>query len=398
MATNQTIFTNEEYIKVRRDTPGLSSRIHLDNCGSSLMPRPVVDIMSSYLESEIRLGGYVAQEQQSKKLAAVYQSLATLFGGAPADYALTSGAVDAWSKAFYSIPLTSADNIVTVYNEYCSNYVACLQRAKREGVEIRIARSAKDGSLDLDHLSELVDENTKIVSITHVASSSGQVVDLTAIKPIVKKYGAYYLLDACQSVGQLPVNFVEIGCDIATATSRKFLRGPRGIGFLYINKHSRQRLEPAMLTNQSAAWTGDGEYKLVDDASMFEMWERSCLNQLGFGAALEYLRAIGLEKATAQTQYVAHGLRSAVYSLKGVEATCQEDASAAIITFNKNGWSALDVRTELEKLGIAVQVSTVFHTRLDLGARGIDSAVRVSPHYYNDQSEFDRFLNAVDEL
>ena len=392
------MFTTEDLQKVRQDTPSLSSRVHLDNCGSALMPGVVVNTMKSFLDCEASLGGYVAQEQQSRELKQVYSSLASLLGGNTADYALTGGAVDAWSKAFYSVSLAPGDNIVTMYNEYCSNYVACLQRAKRDGVEVRVARADPNRGVDLDHLFELVDEKTKIVSVTHVASSSGQVADLASIGPIAKRYGAFYLLDACQSVGQLPVNFVDIGCDAATATSRKFLRGPRGIGFLYISETARRSLEPAMLTNQSAAWVADHKYELVEDATMFEMWERSCLNQIGFGAALDYLLKRGPEKMMKQTQHMAAELRAAIYGIQGIEPACHADATSAIITFNKNGWKAADVRDAMSKQGIAVQVSSVFHTRLDLGARGIDSAVRVSPHYYNSQQELDKFLNALDNL
>lgn len=392
------MFTSEDLNLVRQDTPGLSSRVHLDNCGSSLMPRPVIDVMKAFLDSEMHLGGYVAQEQHSATLSAVYTSLASLFGGQKTDYALTGGAVDAWSRAFYSIPLGSNDNIVTMYNEYCSNYVSCLQRAKNEGVEVRVARPDASGKLDLNHLSKLIDDNTKIVSITHVPSSSGQVADVAAIATIAKKYGAIYLLDACQSVGQMPVNFERIGCDIATATSRKFLRGPRGVGFMYINEATRRRIEPAMLTNQSAAWSKDNEYELLGDATMFEMWERSCLNQLGFGAALKYLLDFGADKLMGQTQEVAASLRQAIYTQSGIVPVCQPDANAAIITFNKEGRVAADIRAELAKRDITVQVSSVFHTRLDLGARNIQSAIRVSPHYYNSLAEFDQFLTALGDL
>lgn len=398
MAKNQTMFTSDDLQTARDDTPGLGSRVHLDNCGSALMPGVVVDVMKSFLDDEVRLGGYVAQEQQSKALKQPYYSLASLFGGGAKDYALTGGAVDAWSKVFYSVALAPGDNIVTMYNEYCSNYVACLQRAQRDGVEVRVARADPSRGVDLDHLSELVDEKTKIVSVTHVASSSGQVADLTSIGPIAKRFGAFYLLDACQSVGQFPVNFVDIGCDAATATSRKFLRGPRGIGFLYISEAARRSIEPAMLTNQSAAWVADHKYELIEDATMFEMWERSCLNQLGFGAALDYLLGQGPEKMMAQTQDMASGLRAAIYRVPGVEPACHADADSAIITFNKYCLKAEHVRDAMAKQGIAVQMSSVFHTRLDLGARGIDTAVRVSPHYYNNEAELDKFLNVLDSL
>lgn len=392
------MFAENDLERVRTETPGLGQYVHLDNCGSAIMPEAVVTAMKAYFEQEIQLGGYVAQEQQSEKLQDVYRSLTGLFGGSVSDYALQGGAVDAWSKAFYSVPMRAGDNIVTMYNDYCSNYVACLQRAKRESVEIRVARAKEDGGLDLDHLESLIDSRTRLVSITHVPSSSGQIADVQAIGRILKQHDALYFLDACQSVGQLPVNFEDIGCDVATATSRKFLRGPRGVGFLYINEQTRQAIDPIMLTNQSASWVADNEYDLREDATVFEMWERSCMLQIGFGAALDYFLKLGPEKATARTQELASQLRNALYNIRGVIPACQPEASAAIITFNKEGRAPGQVKSMLAEQGISVQVASVYHTRLDMGARGIDAAVRVSPHYYNTHEEFARFLEVLESL
>lgn len=392
------MFSTEDIRRVRQETPGLGHRVHLDNCGSSLMPEPVVSAMKSYLDTEMRLGGYVAQEQQLGALSDAYDSLSTLFGGKSTDYALASSAVDAWTKAFYSIPLTAGDNIVTVFNDYCSNYVGCLQRAKRHGAEIRVARAKSDGTLDLDHLADLVDSRTRIISLAQIASSDGLVADAAAVGKIAAASNAFYLLDACQAVGQIPVNFAEIGCHMATATSRKFLRGPRGIGFLYVNAEARAKLDPVILTNKSAAWVEDNDYELATDASMFEAWEKSCMVQLGFGHALKYFLAVGVGKATGQTQRLAADLRERLKSLRGIKVECPEAAQAAIITFNKEGWDAADVRVVMAEKGVTVQVSTIFHTRLDYTARGIQAAVRVSPHYYNTPAELDQFLNTLEDL
>jgi len=391
-------FTNDEVDALRNDTPGLPGRIHLDNCGSALVSCAVVETQLAHLHLETRVGGYVAQEQQSEQLAAVYSSFARLLGGKSDDYAVVGSAVDGWTKAFYSVPMRSGDNIVTAYNEYCSNYVAYLQRAKRDGIEIRVARPNAEGMLDTSHLENLVDKNTRLISITHVPSSSGQIAPAEKVGEIAKAHDVLFLLDACQSVGQLDVNFERIGCDMATGTGRKFLRGPRGIGFLYINEKSRAQIEPVVLTNQAATWSDDNDYILRNDARLFEAWERSCVNQLGLGAAVDYLLALGVERTTGRIAELTAHLRSGLADIRGVTPTCQQDATAAIVTFNKEGWVARDIKEAMEKHAVATQVASVVHTRLDLGARGIDTTARVSPHYYNTVDELDRFLNLLESL
>jgi len=398
MTENKAIFNLNDITQAQADTPGLPGRIHLDNCGSALMPGVVARAIQTHLELELRVGGYVAQEQQSEALASVYCSFSRLLGGKNTDYALAGSAVDAWTKAFYSIPMAPGDNIVTAYNEYCSNYVAYLQRAKREGIEIRVANPDANGKLDLNHLESLIDGHTKLISLTHVPSSSGQIAPVEEVGKIARAHNILFLLDACQSIGQMPVNLPKIGCDMATGTSRKFLRGPRGIGFLYINEKARAAVDPVVLTNQAATWTGTNSYSLREDAGIFEAWERSCANQLGLGAALDYFMELGVEKTTAQVFYLANYLRKGLASIAGVTPTCQADSQAAIITFNKKGWNAADIKAHMDNLGIATQVASVVHTRLDLEARGIETIARISPHYYNTVAELDQFLNALEVL
>lgn len=398
MTSLSSTFSGDLLQVVRDQTPGTNTSLHLDNCGSALMPVPVIDAIRGHLDREIAVGGYVAQEQQSEALEGAYRSIATLLGANRSEMALTGSAVEAWAKAFYSIPFERGDNLVTAFNEYCSNFVSFLQIEKRFGVEVRVARAGKDGKLDLDHLESLVDGRTKVIAIAQVPSSSGQVNPVHEVGQIARRKGVLYLLDACQAVGQMRVDVVEIGCDMLAGTSRKFLRGPRGVGFLYVREGTLDRLDPVFLSNQAAAWVDDHAYNLRTDAGVFEDWERSVVNQLGFGAAVDYLHSLGPEKCFDRISSSAKRLRDMLYSLPGVTGTCPADASAAIITFNKEGMAAADVKQKLAQQRINVQIASVMHTRLDLSARGIDTTVRVSPHYYNSEDEFDRFLNAVDAL
>ncbi|MBO6503946.1 MAG: aminotransferase class V-fold PLP-dependent enzyme [Kordiimonadaceae bacterium] len=398
MTTIGSSFSDKDLSRVREQTPGVSGRIHLDNCGSALMAQPVIDEISAVFQREIAVGGYVAQEQQADKLSSSYNLLAELFDGHADDFAFVGSAVDGWTKAFYSVPFEPGDNIVTAYNEYCSNYVAYLQVAKLRGVEIRVARQADAGGIDLNHLNELVDSRTRLISISHMPSSSGEINQVQDVGLIAREKGVLYQLDACQSAGHIPVSIADIGCDIMTGTSRKFLRGPRGIGFLYVNEKARSLMEPVVLTNQSAEWSAQDAYSLRQDTKVFEAWERSVTNQLGFAVAIQYLLDLGVEKATNQIANNATYLRKQLPNVKGVRVECPPNAVSAIITLNKDGLTPSDIKSRLEKQAIGVQVASVVHTRLDLEARGIESAVRVSPHYYTSQSDMDGFLNALEAL
>ncbi len=388
----------EALATVREQTSGILDRIHLDNCGSALMPDPVADVIRRAFERDVAFGGYVAQEQQADNLDATYKSLTRLFGGTVDDYAFVGSAVDGWTKAFYSIPFGAGDNIITAYNEYCSNFVAYLQMRERAGIDIRVAAQAPTGGIDLGHLESLIDDRTKLISISHMPSSSGEINQVKDVGTIARKAGVLFQLDACQSAGHIPVNVDDIGCDIMTGTARKFLRGPRGIGFLYVNQAAREQMEPVVLTNQAAEWSSRDAYTLRSDARVFEAWERSVVNQLGFGAAIDYLLELGVEKATTQIAQNAGYLRAALANLPNVRVACPSGASSAIITLNVLGKSPSEVKADLERQSIAVQIASVVHTRLDLEDRGIDSAVRVSPHYYNNKEDLDAFLTAVETL
>ena len=398
MTTMGQCFSDEDLMQVRKDTPGVDGRIHLDNCGSALMAQPVIDEIKSAFEREIAVGGYVAQEQQTDKLSEGYEVLSRLLGGSADDYAFVGSAVDGWTKAFYSLPLQPGDNIVTAYNEYCSNYVAYLQVAKLHDVEIRVAKPAEGGGIDLGHLADLIDARTRLISISQMPSSSGEINQVKDVGQIANEKGILYQLDACQSAGHIPVSADDIGCDIMTGTARKFLRGPRGIGFLYVNEKARSQMEPVVLTNQSAVWSGADEYTLRQDTKVFEAWERSVINQLGFASAIKYLLELGVEKATNQIAFNASYLREKLPTVKGIKVECPPNATSAIITFNKEGFLPSDIKPAMENQNIGVQIASVVHTRLDMEARGIESAVRISPHYYTSQRDMDDFLNALEAL
>ncbi len=378
----------------RQDTPGCTGRIHLNNAGSSLSPLPVLTAVTDYLKLESELGGYEAEIASAEALEAVYGSLARLIGAKPSEIAITQNATRAWDMVFYAIPLQAGDRILTCRSEYASNYIAFLQRARDTGAELVVVEDDEHGTLCLENLASLLDERVKVVAINHVPTNSGLVQPAAAIGKLLRDHPAWYILDACQSVGQLPLDVAEIGCDVLSATSRKFLRGPRGVGFLYVREALIEAVEPPFLDLHAATWTEAGRYTLRSDARRFETYETFVAGRLGIAAAAEYAMVAGVE-ATWQRARGLAGFARAKLSELGASVHDRGREVGAIVTFTLPDVAPADLVGWMREQGINIWNSTVNSARLDMEAKGLSSVVRVSPHYYNTEDEIVRFVETL---
>jgi cysteine desulfurase / selenocysteine lyase len=384
--------------RLRAETPGVSARIHLNNAGAGLMPAPVLDAMIGYLRREAEIGGYETAEEAAARLDAVYDSVARLIGAARDEIALTENATVAWQMAFYALPLGSGDRILTARAEYAANYVAFLQVAKRTGATIEIIPDDADGVLDPQSLERMLDDRVRLIAITWVPTNGGLVNPAAAVGRIARAHGIPYLLDACQVVGQMPVDVTALGCDMLSATGRKFLRGPRGTGFLYVRRELMRRLEPPLIDHFGAPWVAPDRYELRTDARRFETWESNCAARLGLGVAVDYALAIGIEAIMARCQALADRLRAGLAEVPGVSVHDLGRRPAAIVTFSVRGFDADAVKAQLAGAGINVDTSRPSSTLLDATARRLPTIVRASPHYYNSEGEISRATTMIQRL
>lgn len=384
--------------RARLDTPACENLLHFNNAGAALMPQPVLDAQIAHLNLEAQIGGYEAYNDRLEAIEHTYDSVARLLNCQPQEVAIIENATRAWDMAFYSIPFKGGDRILTSVSEYASNYIAFLQAAQKSGAVIEVIPNDEHGQTDVRALEAMLDDRVKLIAITHVPTNGGLVNPAAAIGKVARAAGVYYLLDACQSAGQIPLDVEALGCDMLSATGRKYLRGPRGTGFLYVCRAILERLEPPFLDLHAAEWTSRNQYKVRDDARRFENWETNYAGKIGLGVAIDYALEFGLQEIWSRVQRLAAELRARLSAIIGVTVTDLGIEQCGIVTFTVAGKEPLAIRDWLTARQVNVWYSVIESTRIDMEARHLQSVVRASLHYYNTEEEIRRFCEVLGDL
>ncbi|MET4700598.1 cysteine desulfurase/selenocysteine lyase [Constrictibacter sp. MBR-5] len=381
--------------RARAETPGTAHVTHFNNAGAALPPQAVLDAAIGHLRLEAEIGGYEAAARAADAIDGCYHAVARLLNCAPDEVAVVENATRAWDMAFYSMPFRPGDRILTAQAEYASNYIAFLHAARRMGVTVEPVPDDEHGQLSVEALRGMIDDRVKLIAVTHVPTNGGLVNPAAAIGAVARAAGVPFLLDACQSVGQMPIDVAAIGCDMLSATSRKYLRGPRGMGFLYVRRGLVESLDPPLLDLHAASWTGPDSYEIRADARRFENWECSYAAKIGMGVAVEYALSWGLPAIEARIAHLAALLRDGLSAIPGVTVRDRGTKRCGIVSFDIAGVDPEAVKATLAGQKINVSVSRVGSTRLDMTARGLDAVVRASVHYYNSEDEVERLVGFV---
>ncbi|KAK9823906.1 hypothetical protein WJX72_006290 [[Myrmecia] bisecta] len=383
---------------LRAETPGTTNVCHFNNAGAALVPQPVLDANKAYLDLEAAIGGYEAVERSTDALQRSYIAMAELLNCHADEIAIVQSATAAWSQVFLGLTFKPGDRVLTSVAEYGSNFLAFLQAEKRHGMSIEVIPEDEGGDISIPDLERMLCSGAAkpvLIAITHVPTSSGRVYDAAAVGAVARKHGILYLLDACQSVGQMPIDVAVIGCDFLTGTSRKYLRGPRGVGFLYASRKAMQMTEPAVVDVWGASWVSRTQYDLHATARRYESYEVSFAAKAGFGVAVAYTLELGQAWICKRIQSLAALLRQQLARVPGVSVHDQGRVLCGLVSFTKAGTTAVAIKMALQERRINVSVSAAPSTRLDMDARGLTEVVRASVHYYNTEQEVADLVAAV---
>jgi cysteine desulfurase/selenocysteine lyase len=384
--------------RARLDTPGCTEVLHFNNAGAGLMPSQVVDAVVNHLNREARIGGYEAADLANDAIEHSYDAIARLLGCSREEVAVVENATRAWDMAFYSFNFGPGDRILTARAEYASNFIAYLQVAQHTGASVEVIDSDASGQVSVAALRDAMDERVKLIAITHVPTNSGLINPAAQIGAVAREWGVPFLLDACQSVGQLETQVADLGCDILSGTGRKYLRGPRGTGFLYVRSSLLERLEPPFLDLHAATWIAKDRYQVRPDARQFENWESHVAGKIGLGVAVDYALDWGLPAIQQRVLTLADRLRSELARVPGVTVRDPGSQRCGIVTFTVDGHATDAVQHALAARKMNVTTSSAASTRMDMEARGLESVVRASVHYYNTDEEIARFCAALSDL
>jgi selenocysteine lyase/cysteine desulfurase len=385
----------------RNDTPAaLAGRIHLNNAGAALMPLPVLAAVKQHLDREVRLGGYEAADDAAEAISAAYASVAALIGAAPHNIAFVENATVGFAQALSAFDFENGDVILTTRNDYISNHLMYFALAARRGVRIVHADDLPEGGVDPDSVRAGIQrEHPRLVALTWVPTNSGLVQSAEAVGEICAEHDVPYLVDACQAAGQLPIDVAALRCDFLSATARKFLRGPRGAGFLYVSDRMLESGRyPLWIDMRGARWIEADRFELAPDATRYENWEFAYALVLGTGTAAEYAARVGVEGAGRYAASLAERARRGFAALPKARVLDQGAHRCAIVTVAFEGHDAGDLVIQLREEAINTSATRREYAVLDMDAKQATSALRISPHYYNTEREIDLLVGALEEF
>lgn len=384
--------------KIRKDTPGCHDKLFFNSAGSSLPPKAVTDSMVDYLKQEELIGGYLLTAQREAEIKEAYQQIGKLINASPEHVAITFNATDSYARALSSIPFEKGDIILTTTQDYVSNQIQFLSLQKRLGIKVVRAPGNSEGDLDLTEFEKLYKSHLpKLVAVTHVPTSSGLIQNVEAIGALcAKDDNCYFLVDACQSVGQLVVDVEKIRCDFLSVTTRKFLRGPRGCGFLYISEKVLQDgLEPLLPDLHGADWLEENSYRPMSTAQRFEFWEFQYANVIGLKEAAKYANETGMEAIEKRGLALSGQLRDALRNIPRVTIFDQGTHLSNIITLRKEEVSLADLEKHLVENGVYYSIGRAKNALIDFRNKGVDWFLRISPHYFNTTEETDQLVEII---
>lgn len=357
---------------------------YLNHAAVSSLPLPTLQAVEAQIRDVHENGSVNFQDWLSTKEEA-RRLLAGLLAARPEQIAFMRNTSDALSTVANGLAWRKGDNVVTFRGEFPSNIYPWLRLREAFGVEVRMCEE-HGGRIDFDELASLVDQNTRVVTISHVQYASGFRMDLERLGRLARRHNALLVVDVIQALGVIPTNVDAELIDVAAGASHKWLMAPEGVGYLYLSDRARERIQPTLV-----GWVSVPE---PEDFQNYEQgWKEGALAwETGTGAAaliygltasLELLTGVGAPTIgsylEALTDQLCEGLRSRSYEV--VSSRAKEEKSQIVCIRHPGGISAMALYVHLK------------NQKIITAPRG--GRLRIAPHLYNTREEIDHLIDAL---
>ncbi len=384
--------------QLRQETPGCQTYIHLNNAGGALPTRSTVEAVKEYLDLEASLGCYEAAEAKKQELEATYRSIATMINAHPDEIALQTNATCAWHSIFYALPFQAGERILIGRSEYISNYLSIVSHARQHNLRVHIIDDDAHGVIDLHQLKHHLDDDVALVALAHIPTNNGLINPAPEVGALVKNYRAFYLLDACQSVGQLPIDVRQLHCDFLITTGRKYLRAPRGTGFLYIRRPLISQIHPARIDLGGLQWYSTNDYQLLNSARRFETFETNKALQIGLKMAVDQYCALKSTSIVQRIQTLAASLRTQLSQINDIQVCDRGKEQCGIVTFCHLNISSEHMVHFLTQHKVHTSLTIDGLTGINLDSRHAPNKVRASLHIYNTEKEIEQLCHHITHM
>lgn len=389
--------------KIRRDFPILATGIvYFDNAASSLTPEPVLDKMNAFYHqyrANIERGVHQLSQKASEEYEHARNKIATFIHAKPNEIIMTKNTTEGINTVSRGLKWNDRDNIVTTNLEHHSNFIVWLRLKERYGVDVNVVKASRDGTFNLADFEDAIDDQTKLVALTHASNVLGTITPVKEIIQLAHDHGALTLIDGAQSVPHIPMDVKTMGCDCLAFSGHKMC-GPTGIGVLYICEERFDEIDPLCIGGGTIRDVGLDYYHLAEGPQRFEAGTPPIAEAIGLGAAADYLSGIGMETIRKHDVKLIDRMYNEMIDSPQVQIYGPEPTlRVGILSFTIEGFNPHDVALFLDAMGVMVRSGA--HCALPLMKDVIhqpSGTVRASTYFYNTKEEVNSLLDVVSQL
>ncbi len=397
--------------EIRKDFPILEQQVngrplvYLDNAATTQKPRQVIDALVRYYETSnanIHRGIHTLATRATEQYEAVRGKTAVFLKAShPEDIVFTRNTTEALNlvaRAWGDANLREGDEIVLTLMEHHSNIVPWQQLTRRTGAVLRYAGITPEGKLDLDEVRGLIGPRTKVVSVVHMSNVLGTINPVVEIGEMARKAGALMVVDGAQSAPHLPVDVEALGCDFFAFSAHKML-GPTGVGVLWARRGLFESMEPFLGGGDMIALVRQDESTWAEVPNKFEAGTPNIADVIAFGAAIEYLEALGMDAVRAHEVALTAYAMEQLSSIEGLKMHGPERAEerGGVVSFAMNLAHPHDIATIADGYGVAIRAG---HHCAQLLMRhlGVAATSRASFSIYNDKDDIEALAEALEHV